>query len=101
MHERVLTEEEMLEYAYEAARATNKKIMLLRKKNQRRVEELEKNRMVQQSYLVPNNTHFRGNANEYPILTFDRRGRQYFHPNQSLRVSHMQLGHFIKKNINE
>lgn len=57
--------------------------------------------MSQQSYLGPGNTHFRGSASEYSIITLDRRGREYFHPNPSLKIHEMTLNQFIRKNITE
>lgn len=73
----------------------------MRKKNLKRMEDIEKVRMTQQPYLITNNTHYRGSTNEYPLLTMDKSGRALLHPNFSLRVSEMKLGDFIQKNIKE
>lgn len=69
--------------------------------NEKRVEELERMRMIQQAYLVNSNTHFRGSIHEYPVLTEDWTGKKYFHPNSSLKVSESKLDQFIQKNITE
>jgi hypothetical protein len=65
------------------------------------MEDLEKVRMSQQPYLTSSNTHFRGSAGEYPLVTTDRSGRSLLHPNYSLKVHEMRLGDFIQKNIRE
>lgn len=57
--------------------------------------------MTQQPYLVTSNTHYRGSAGEYPLLTRDKSGRTLLHPNYSLRVSEIRLADFVQKNIKE
>lgn len=69
--------------------------------NIKRMEDIEKVRMTQQSYLTSSNTHFRGSVGEYPLITSDKSGRTLFHPNYSLRINDMKLGDFIQKNIKE
>jgi hypothetical protein len=65
------------------------------------MEDIDKVRMTQQSYLTANNTHFRGSVGEYPLLTADKSGHTLYHPNYSLRVQDMRLNDFIQKNIKE
>lgn len=73
----------------------------MRKKNAKRMDDIEKVRMTQQPYLITGNTHYRGSANEYPLLTMDKSGKTLLHPNYSLRVSELKLSDFIQKNIKE
>lgn len=47
--------------------------------------------MAQQPYLGTNNTHFRGSASEYSIITTENSGRSYLHDNHSFRVGEMRL----------
>ena len=87
--------------AFEDIERTNKRIAIMRKKNAKRMEDIEKVRMTQQPYLITSNTHYRGSPAEYPLLTVDKSGRTILHPNYSLRVSEMRLSDFIQKNIKE
>ena len=57
--------------------------------------------MAQQPYLTTSNTHFRGSATEYSIITTDNSGKSYLHHNHSFRVGEMRLDNFILKNIKE
>lgn len=82
-----LTEEDILKKALVDMERTNKRVMLMRKKNIKRIEDMEKVRMTQQPYLTSTNTHFRGSPSEYPLITTDRSGKTLFHPNYSLRIN--------------
>jgi hypothetical protein len=96
-----LTQEDLLNKAFEDIERTNKRVALMRKKNAKRMEDIEKVRMTQQPYLIASNTHYRGSPGEYPLITVDKSGRSLFHPNYSLRVSELRLSEFIQKNIKE
>ena len=71
----------------------------MRKKNEKRMDDIEKVRMTQQPYLITGNIHYRGSVGQYPLLTTDKSGKTLFHPNYSLRVNEIRLNDFIQKNI--
>lgn len=81
------SDEDLLVKAFADLEKTNKRVMLMRKKNVKRMEDIEKVRMTQQPYLTSNNTHFRGSAGEYPLITADSTGRTLLHPNYSLKIN--------------